>query len=107
MNDYMKALHQRFFREPEYPDIQRELDAIYQALQENLPHRGQDRLLDLEELAIELREEVSLAAFTAGFRLGLGIAGELEPYNFEDEEEERCQRRLEEFERRSLAQKGE
>ena len=61
MNDYMKALHQRFFREPEYPDI----------------------------------------------RLGMGIAGELEPYNFEDEEEERCQRRLEEFERRSLAQKGE
>ena len=104
MNDYMKALHQRFFQEPEYPNIQRELDAIYQTLQEDLPHRNQDRLLDLE---FELREEVSLAAFTAGFRLGLGIAGELKPYSFEDEEEERCQRRLEEFERRSLAQKGE
>ena len=107
MNDYMKALHQRFFREPEHPNIQPELDAVYQALQENLPHRGQDRLLNLEDLEIELREEVSLAAFTAGFRLGLGIAGELKPYSFEDEEEERCQRRLEEFERRSLAQKGE
>ena len=106
MNDYMKALHKRFFQEPEYPNIQRELDAIYQALQEDLPHRGQDRLLDLEDLEIELREEVSLAAFTAGVRLGLGIAGELEPYSFEDEEEERCQRRLEEFERRYLAQKG-
>ena len=107
MNDYMKSLHQRFFREPEYPNIQRELDAIYQILQEDLSHRNQDRLLDLEDLEFELREEVSLAAFTAGFRLGLGIAGELEPYNFEDEEEERCQRRLEKIERRSLAQKGE
>ena len=107
MNDYMKALHQRFFRGPEYPDIQRELDAIYQTLQEDLPRRGRDRLLDLEDLEFELREEVSLAAFTAGFRLGLGITGELEPYSFEDEEEERCQRRLGAFERRSLAQKGE
>ena len=69
MNDYMKALHQRFFQEPEYPDIQRELDAIYQTLQGGLPPRGWDRLLDLEDLEFELREEVSLAAFTAGFRL--------------------------------------
>ena len=95
MNDYMKALHQRFFREPEYPDIQRELDAIYQALQENLPHRGQDRLLDLEDLEFELREEVSLAAFTAGFRLGLGIAGELEPYSFDTDQEEQARRKIE------------
>ena len=107
MNDYMKALHQRFFREPEYPDIQRKLDSVCRNLQKALLHRDQDRLLELEDLEFELREEVSLAAFTAGFRLGMGIAGELEPYNFEDEEEERCQRRLEEFERRSLAQKGE
>ena len=35
------------------------------------------------------------AAFTAGFRLALGIAGELEPYSFDDEEEERALRRTE------------
>ena len=64
MNDYMKALHQRFFREPAYPEI-------------------------------ELREEISLASFTAGFQLALGIAGELTPYCFEDDEEERALRRLE------------
>ena len=45
------------------------------------------------DLGIELREETSLAAFTAGFRLALGIAGELEPYAFEDEEEERACRK--------------
>lgn len=107
MNDYMRALHQRFFREPEYPGIQRKLDRVYRNLQKSLPQRDQDRLLDLADLEIELREEVSLASFTAGFRLGMGIAGELEPYCFEDEEEERCQRRLDEIERRYLTQKGE
>ena len=107
MNDYMKALYQRFFREPEYLDIQRKLDREYRNLRKTLPCQERDHLLDVEDLEIELREEVSLASFIAGFRLGMGIAGELEPYSFEDEEEERCQRRLEEFERRSLAQKGE
>ena len=77
MNDYMKALHQRFFREPAYPEIRREA------------------LLKLADLAIELREEISLASFTAGFQLALGIAGELTPYCFEDDEEERALRRLE------------
>ena len=65
MNDYMRALHQRFFREPEYPGIQRKLDRVYRNLQKSLPQRDQDRLLDLADLEIELREEVSLASFTA------------------------------------------
>ena len=43
---------------------------------------------ELADLGIELREETSLAAFTAGFRLALGIAGELEPYSFDDEEDD-------------------
>ena len=33
--------------------------------------------------------------FVNGFRLALGIAGELEPYSFDDEEEERAMRRME------------
>ena len=41
---------------------------------------------------------VSLASFTAGFQLGLGIAGELTPYSFEDDEEERALRRQEQKE---------
>ena len=60
----------------------------------------QDReaLLKLTDLAIELREDVSLASFTAGFQLGLGIAGELTHYSFEDDEEERALRRQEQKE---------
>ena len=73
MNDYMRALHQRFFQEPAYTDVRKEIELLRR----------------------ELREETSLAAFTAGFRLALGIAGELEPYSFDDEEEERALRRTE------------
>ena len=91
MNDYMKALHQRFFREPAYPEIRREAEA----LREKLDRQDRESLLKLADLAIELREEISLASFTAGFQLALGIAGELTPYCFEDDEEERALRRLE------------
>lgn len=92
MNDYMRALHQRFFREPAYPEIRRELETLRLALREKL---DREALLKLADLAIELREEISLASFTAGFQLALGIAGELTPYSFEDDEEDRVRRRME------------
>jgi hypothetical protein len=44
-------------------------------------------------LEIELRDDVSLASFVAGFRLAWGIAKELStepPYSFADEEEKRA-----------------
>ena len=47
-----------------------------------------------EILENELREETSLTSFVAGFQLGLGIARELEPYSFEDEEENRATERV-------------
>ena len=40
-----------------------------------------------------MREETSLTSFIAGFRLGMGIAGEMERYCFEDEEEKRATER--------------
>ena len=90
MNDYMRALHQRFFREPDCTEIRRELETLRLTLRDKLDRQ---ELLKLADLAIELREDVSLASFTAGFQLGLGIAGELTPYSFEDDEEERALRR--------------
>ena len=47
-------------------------------------------MLQLADLENELREEASLTSFIAGFRLGMGIAREIEPYSFEDEEERRA-----------------
>ena len=90
MNDYMKALHARFCREPDRPELERALDDAYHALRENITRQDQELLLRAQDLEIELREETSLASFIAGFRLGLGIAGEIEPYCFEDEEERRA-----------------
>ncbi|GAA6394298.1 hypothetical protein I4100191B2_17800 [Clostridiales bacterium] len=41
------------------------------------------------------QERTSLEGFTAGLRLGLGIAGELEPYSFDTDQEEQARRKIE------------
>lgn len=99
MNDYMRALHQRFFREPECADVRREIEELRQELREQLDRQNREKLLKLVDLGIELREETSLASFMAGFKLAWGLAQELEAdglYSFEDEEEARVCRRAEE-----------
>lgn len=88
MLDYMRALHQRFCREPERQDLQEQEEKLRHQLKEHLDRNGREKLLKLVDLGIELREETSLAAFIAGFQLALGIASELTTYFFEDEEEQ-------------------
>lgn len=88
MLDYMRALHQRFCREPERQDLQEQEETLRHQLKEHLDRNGREKLLKLVDLGIELREETSLAAFIAGFQLALGIASELTTYSFEDEEEQ-------------------
>lgn len=87
MHDYMKALHARFCREPELQSVQEKLRQAYREIKEKVDQQDQETLLQLADLENELREETSLTSFIAGFQLGMGIAGELEPYCFEDEEE--------------------
>ena len=87
MHDYMKALHARFCREPELQKAREELEQAYREIKARLGQQDQETLLQLADLENELREETSLTSFIAGFRLGMGIAGELEPYCFEDEDE--------------------
>ena len=99
MNDYMRALHQRFFREPAYTDVREEIEDLRQELRETLQKPEQRKLLRLVDAQNLLREEISLASFMAGFKLAWGLARELETdglYSFEDEEENRTCRRLEE-----------
>ena len=93
MYDYMKALHARFCREPDLQEVRAELDRAYREIKARLDPQDQETLLQLADLENELREETSLTAFIAGFRLGMGIAGELEPYCFEDEDERRATER--------------
>ena len=93
MYDYMKALHARFCREPDLQEVRAELDRAYREIKARLDPQDQETLLQLADLENELREEASLTSFIAGFRLGMGIAGELEPYCFEDEDERRASER--------------
>ena len=87
MYDYMKALHARFCKEPELQKVRAEMERTYREIKARLGQQDQGTLLQLADLENELREEASLTSFIAGFRLGMGIAGELEPYCFEDEDE--------------------
>ena len=87
MYDYMRALHARFCREPEFQKARAELERSYREIKAKLVQQDQETLLQLADLENKLREEASLTSFIAGFRLGMGIAGELEPYCFEDEDE--------------------
>lgn len=98
MNDYMRALHQRFFREPECADVRREIEELRQELRETLQKPERRKLLRLVDVQNLLREEISLASFMAGFKLAWGLAQELEAdglYSFDDEEEGRALRRTE------------
>ena len=93
MYDYMKALHARFCREPDLQEVRAELDQAYREIKARLGQQDQETLLQLAGLENELREEASLTSFIAGFQLGMGIAGELEPYCFEDGDERRATER--------------
>ena len=93
MYDYTKALHARFCREPELQKARAELDRAYREIKAKLVQQDQETLLQLTDLENELREETALTSFIAGFQLGMGIAGEMERYCFEDEEEKRATER--------------
>ena len=93
MYDYMKALHARFCREPELQKAREELEQAYGEIKARLGQQDQETLLQLADLENELREETSLTSFIAGFQLGMGIAGEMERYCFEDEDERRATER--------------
>lgn len=93
MRDYMMALHQRFCKEPECWEVREQIREVEHDLRQALDRRGQEQLLKLADLENELLDETSLESFLSGFKLALGIAAELAPsYFFDDEEEQRaCQ----------------
>ena len=95
MNDYTRALHQRFYREPENTEEEQEMEQAEQALKATLNREQRKFLLALVNAQSLWQERTSLESFVAGLRLGLGIAGELEPYSFDDDQEERARQKLE------------
>ena len=95
MNDYTRALHQRFYREPENTEEEQAVEQSELALKVTLDREQRRLLLALVNAQSLWQERASLESFAAGLRLGLGIAGELEPYSFDDDQEERARRKLE------------
>ena len=92
MYEYMRGLQRQFFKEPDFPELRQEINEIYQALTEDKAKPERRSLLKLVDLEAELRDEISLASFAAGFRLAWGIIAELNtepPYSFAEEEERR------------------
>ena len=98
MNDYMKALHQRFFRKPNLTELEHEIETARQEVRDYLDKAQRRRLMDLVDGQALLREAISLASFTAGFKLAWGLSKELEAdglYSFDEEETERLCHRIE------------
>ena len=101
MNDYMKALHQRFFRKPNLTELEHEIETARQDVRDCLDKAQRRRLMDLVDGQALLREAISLASFTAGFKLAWGLSKELEAdglYSFDEEETGRICRRMEQEE---------
>ena len=91
MNDYMTALHQRFYREPDFSELEEEIEEARQEVRDYLDKMQWRRLMYLVDVQNLLREKTSQASFTAGFKLAWGIARELEGdglYSFQKEEEQ-------------------
>lgn len=90
MNDYMQALHRRFFVEPELKELREKIENIRLSLKAGMNRDEQEKLLKIVDLSIELQDEISLASFKSGFQLALGILSELQPYSFDEDEEQRA-----------------
>ena len=67
MNDYMTALHQQFFREPDVTELEEEIEQTCQEVRNCLDKLQRRKLMQLVDAQNLLREETSLANFTASF----------------------------------------
>ena len=93
MNDYMTALYQRFFQEPDFTELEEEMEQTRQEVRDCLDKLQRRKLMQLVDAQNLLREKTSLASFMAGFKLAWGIAKELEAdglYSFDNEQEQRA-----------------
>lgn len=92
MNDYLRALHQRFYRQPDLREMEDDIETTRQEVRDCLDKQQRRRLMHLVDTQNLLREEISLASFTAGFKFAWGLSKELEAdglYSFDAEETER------------------
>ena len=61
MNDYMRALHQLFFREPDVSELEEDIENTRQEVRDCLDKMQRRRLMHLVDTQNLLREEISLS----------------------------------------------
>ena len=96
MQDYMKALRDRFdFDPPNDAEMKEEADQIFKDLCCSLGRAERNQLLRLVDIQDARREKTALNSFISGYKLAWGIHRELtdEPlYSYEREQEDRARR---------------
>ena len=78
MNDYMRALHQRFYREPDFSELEDDIENTRQEVRDCLDQAQQRRLMHLIDAQEQLKAELAQSSFEDGFRLAIGLLRELE-----------------------------
>ena len=96
MQDYMRALQDRFDSPPPGDDEMRiETNHLFDSLCSGLERSKRTELIRLVDIHDARREKTALNSFISGFKLAWGISRELTedpPYSYEAEQEERARR---------------
>ena len=95
MNDYTKALHQRFYREPENTEEEQAMEQAEQALKAILDREQRKLLLALVNAQSLCRSALPWRVSQPASAWGWASQGELEPYSFDYDQEERARQKIE------------
>ena len=77
MYDYMQALQEKFFSDDVYAEQRQEIETMRCKLSHTLDKQRRKQLLQLVDAESQLRADMVLDSFIAGFRLACGIGSEL------------------------------
>ena len=82
MYDYMQALREKLFSDDVYAERRQEIETIRCKLSHTLDKQRRKQLLQLVDAESQLRDDMILDSFIAGFRLACGIGSELGKNNW-------------------------
>ena len=72
MNDYMRGLHQRFYCEPDFGELEEDVENTRREVWDCLDKLQRRRLMHLVDTQNLLRKETSQASFRRWLQTGLG-----------------------------------
>ena len=99
MYDYMQALQEKFFSDDIYAEQRQTIETIRCKLSHTLDKQRRKQLLQLVDAESQLRDDMVLDSFIAGFGLACGIGSELGKnnwYSYVKDEEQRIRESFDE-----------